>query len=242
LFDPAGKYLREWDPKSGTKAKEAHGMHIDRNGFIWTTDVQLHVVKKYRPDGTLEMVLGTEGVAGETETTFNMPTNVMVVADGSIFVTDGYGNQRMVKLNAAGKFLKAWGRKGIAPGEFRLPHSVAQDRSGRIIVADRCGLGETKCTDGRIQIFDANGSFVAQWTSPSGALAPMAVATDAADRLYVDDTQNSKIWILEAKSLKLLETVEGVSGHGMTVSSTGDDLYVTGSAAGVRRYTRAGAR
>jgi DNA-binding beta-propeller fold protein YncE len=239
MFNSTGKYLGEWEPKSGGKAKEAHGLHIDRHGFIWTTDVQLHVVKKYRADGTLLMTLGKVGVPGETPDTFNKPTNVFVASDDSIFVADGYGNQRVVKFGKDGKFVKTWGKKGTAPGEFRIPHAIVQDRSGRIIVADRCGLGETKCTDGRIQIFDTDGKYLTQWTPPGGAFAPFAVAVDVGDRLYIDDTHNSKVWILEAKSGKVLDTLDGVAGHGMAVSSSGDDIYITGSSAGVRRYSRA---
>ncbi len=238
LFDSNGRYLREWEPKSGEKAKEAHGLYIDTSGFIWTSDVQLNVVRKYSADGTLLMTLGKVGVAGETSDTFNKPTNTFVAADGSIFVADGYGNQRIVKFSKDGKFVKAWGKKGTGPGEFRIPHALTQDRSGRIIVADRCGLGETKCTDGRVQIFDTDGKFVTQWIPPGGAFTPFAVAVDTADRLYIDDTQASKIWILDAKSLKVLETVEGASGHGMGVSRSGDDIYITGTSAGVRRWSR----
>ncbi len=238
LFDRAGRYLREWEPKSGGKAKEAHGLRVDRHGSIWTTDVQMHTVKKYAPDGTLLMTLGTSGVPGDGRDTFNKPTNVLVAADDTIFVTDGYGNQRVVKFDRNGNFVKAWGRKGTGPGDFRIPHGIAQDRSGRIIVADRCGLAETRCTDGRIQVFDANGAYLADWTAPNHTLAPQAVAVDADDHLYVDDTQNAKTWILDAKRLTVLETVEGASGHGMTISSSGDDIYVTGGSTGIRRYTR----
>lgn len=238
LFDAAGKYLREWEPRSGGHAKEAHGLHVDRNGFVWTTDVQLHVVRKYRADGTSLLTLGKVGVAGDTADTFNQPTSVLVASDDSVFVTDGYGNQRVVKFAKDGTFIKAWGTKGTGPGEFRIPHGIAQDRSGRIIVADRCGLAETRCTDGRVQMFDGDGNFVAQWMPPGGVFAPQAVAVDAADRLYIDDTLNAKVWILDAKSAQVLETVDGAGGHGMAVSATGDDIYVTGSASGVRRYSR----
>ena len=237
LFDNAGTYLREWEPKSGGQAKEAHSFTVDRNGFLWTTDVQLHVVRKYRTDGTLVMTLGKVGTAGETPETFNQPTNVLVASDGSIFVTDGYGNQRVVKFGADGKFLRAWGRKGTAPGEFRIPHGITQDRSGRVIVADRCGLAETKCTDGRVQIFDTDGTYLTQWIPPGGKFVPQAVAVDAADRLYIDDTLNAKVWILDARSANVVETIDGAGGHGMAVSPTGD-VYLTGSAAGVRRYSR----
>ena len=239
LFDKAGKYQGEWEPKSGGKWKEAHGLHIDRNGFIWTTDVQLNVVRKYRADGTLLMTLGKVGVAGETNDTFNKPTNVFITADGSIFVTDGYGNQRVVKLDKDGKFIKAWGKKGTAPGEFRIPHALTQDHEGRIIIADRCGLGETKCTDGRIQVFDTDGKFLAQWTPPGGAFAPFALGVDTSDRLYIDDTQNQKTWILAAKTLTVVDTIEGVSGHGFAMSASGDDVWVTGGPTGLRRFSRA---
>jgi DNA-binding beta-propeller fold protein YncE len=238
-FDKTGKYLTEWEPKSGGKAKEAHGLYIDRSGFIWTTDVLLHVVRKYRSDGTLLMTLGKVGVPGVTNDTFNKPTNVIVAADSSIFVTDGYGNQRVVKFDKDGKFVKAWGKVGTAPGEFRIPHALAQDRSGRIIIADRCGLGETGCKDGRLQVFDQNGQFVTQWTTPSKEFAPFALSVDTSDRLYVDDTQNNRTWILEAASMKVLATADGVSGHGMWVTPSGSDIYVTGTAAGIRRFTRA---
>jgi streptogramin lyase len=238
LYDANGKYLREWEPKLGGKWKEAHGLQIDRRGFIWTTDVMLHTVKKYSADGALLMTLGKEGVAGETKDTFNKPTNVVVAADDSIYVSDGYGNQRVVKFSKDGKFIKAWGKQGTGPGEFRIPHGIAQDRSGRIIVADRCGLGASGCTDGRIQVFDPEGRYLAQWKPPSGVLVPHAVAVDEADRLYVDDAQNDKIWILDAKTLTVIETIEGLSGHGMNISPSGDDIYVTGSLAGVRRYSR----
>lgn len=238
LYGANGKYLGEWEPKSDGKWKEAHGLQIDRHGFIWTTDVMLHTVKKYSPDGTLLMTLGKEGVPGATQDKFNKPTNLAVADDDSIYVADGYGNQRVVRFSKDGKFLQAWGKQGTGPGEFRIPHGIAQDKSGRIIVADRCGLGASGCTDGRIQVFDADGRYLAEWRPPGGALVPHAVAVDASDRLYVDDARNDKIWILEAKTLTVIETIEGLSGHGMNVSPSGDDIYVTGSPAGVRRYSR----
>lgn len=237
LFDKAGKYLGEWEPKSGGKAKEAHGLSIDRNGFIWTTDVQLHVVKKYAADGTLLMTLGKVGVPGETPETFNKPTSVFVASDGSAFVTDGYGNQRVVKLDKNGKFVKAWGKKGTGPGEFRLPHAVTQDRNNRIYIADRCGLGETKCTDGRLQVFDTEGRYLTEWKPPGGAFAPFALSVDTSNRLYVDDTQNGKVWILDAQTMKVIDSVDA-AGHGMFVNASGSEIYIAGGASGLRLYRR----
>jgi DNA-binding beta-propeller fold protein YncE len=239
VFDASGKFLREWPQSPGGIAKEAHGLYVDRNGFVWTTDVQGHTVKKFRADGTLVMTLGKPGVPGETADTFNQPTNVWVAANGDIFVTDGYGNQRMVKLNKDGKFIKAWGTKGTGPGQFRLPHAVVQDSRGRVLVADRCGLGATKCTDGRIQIFDADGKFLSEWLPPGGGpFAPFALSIAKDDTLYIGDAQNAKVWIVNAQTGQVQESVEQLPGlHGMDVDANGD-IYIASVGGGVRRLAR----
>jgi hypothetical protein len=238
MFNRSGKFMGEWPQGPSGIAKEAHGLHVDRDGFVWTTDVQRHDVKKSRADGTLVMTLGTTGVSGQGRDTFNKPTHVFVGSSGDVFVTDGYGNQRVVKLNHDGQFVRAWGTKGTDSGQFRLPHSVAQDSRGHVFVADRCGLGATGCNDGRVQIFDDDGGFLDQWTPPGGGpFTPMAVDIDNDDRLYIGDSQNRKIWIVEARTGNVLGTVENAQVHGMSVSSTGDDIYVS-SGNGARRYTR----
>ena len=239
VFDSSGAFIEEWAPQGPQGlAKEAHGLHVDPDGNIWTTDVMLHDVKKFAPDGTLLMTLGKTGTPGETDDTFNKPTQTFVDGAGNIFVTDGYGNQRMVKLDRDGTFVMAWGTEGTAPGEFRLPHSVTQDSTGRIIVADRCGLGATGCTDGRIQIFDGDAMFLDEWTPPDGgSFVPMAVDVDAEGRVYIGDGANRRIWIIESLTGEVIETLDGVSVHGMSVSSSGDDIYVSGGS-GLGRYTR----
>lgn len=241
MFDHSGAFLGEWPQPDGGLAREAHGLHVDHEGFVWTTDVQGHDVKKHRADGTLVMKLGTTDMAGETDTTFNMPTHVFVSRSGEIYVTDGYGNQRMVKLDANGKFVKAWGSLGTGPGQFRIPHSVTRDVDGNVVVADRCGLGATGCTDGRLQIFDADGNFLRQWTPPDGLpFTPHVVDADNQNRIYISDSSNRKIWVLEGKTLNVIETIDGVSAHGMSVSPSGSDVYLAQSTNGVRRYTREG--
>lgn len=227
-FDKSGRFLGEWGQPS---AKEAHGLRIDREGFVWTTDVQSHQAKKFRPDGTLVMALGKYGVPGEGSDSFNQPTDVAIASTGAIFVTDGYGNHRVVKFSKDGKFIKAWGTKGNGPGQFRLPHSIAIDSRDNVIVADRCGLAATGCTDNRIQVFDSDGKFLHQWTHLGGG----SVYITRDDRLFVSGS--GRISIADPRTGNLLDAIEGAGGHGIAVDAIGD-VYTAGLGAGVRRYTR----
>lgn len=134
-----------------------HGLAVDADDNVWVTDADTHVVQKYSPDGKLLATLGIKGEAGEDEERFNKPTDVEVAPDGSIYVTDGYGNNRVVKLDSDGKFVTAWGTKGAEQGEFDTPHGIAVDGSGRVYVADR--------GNSRVQVFDADGKFLSEWKS-----------------------------------------------------------------------------
>lgn len=85
------------------------------------------------------------------------PTNVAFAPDGGFFVADGYGADRVLRYDAAGRFLAALGRSGAGEGEFRCPHGVWVDTRGggepRLVVADR--------GNSRLQLFTLDGAFLA---------------------------------------------------------------------------------
>ena len=140
-------------------------------------------VFKFSPDGKLLMTLGKAGVAGGGNDVFSGPADVAIAQNGDIFVADGHMEgpvNRIVKFSKDGKFIKAWGTRGSAPGEFNLPHSIAIDSRGRIFVADR--------TNNRIQIFDQDGRFLDQWKQFG---RPSGVFVDANDTIYVADSQSN---------------------------------------------------
>jgi DNA-binding beta-propeller fold protein YncE len=195
-----------------------HALQVDRDGNVWTIDRGGNQVKKFSPDGKLLLTLGQFGIAGDTSATFDEPTDVKVVANGDVFVTDGYNNHRVVKFNKDGKFVKAWGSLGKGPGEFRLPHAIVLDALGRLQVTDYCGLAVTGCTDHRIEVFDTDGKFLEE--RPAKALA-MAASPDG-ERLYVPD--GNRVLIVEARTGKQLDVVDGAGGHNLAVDSMGD-LY-----------------
>jgi DNA-binding beta-propeller fold protein YncE len=123
------------------------------------------------------MTLGKPGMPGDAPGYFYRPSAVAVAPDGTIFVADGHGgdsNARIVKLAPDGKIIKTWGKKGSAPGEFNEPHGIALDSAGRVFVADR--------VNSRIQIFDPDGKFLAEWKQFG---RPSAVFIDKNDMIYV---------------------------------------------------------
>ncbi len=157
---------------------EPHGLRVDAHGNVWVTDRALQQVFKFSHDGNLLLTIGTERVAGVDATHFDKPTDIAFASDGSIYVSDGYGNNRVAKFSSDGKFLFDWGHKGQGPGEFDLPHSVAVDAQGNVYVADR--------SNARIQVFDANGKFLKAWKSPELG-RPWSLTIGPDNLLYVVD-------------------------------------------------------
>ena len=152
VFDSKGKYLRSWGK---SEFGNEHGLRVDREGNVWITDNGHHQVIKYNRKGERLLTLGIKGKAGTDNQTFNRPTDITFAANGDFYVSDGYGNSRVVKFNKEGKYLMDWGKRGSAPGEFHTPHSIGLDSKGQVYVADR--------ENNRIQIFDSNGKFLRQW-------------------------------------------------------------------------------
>lgn len=157
VFDRDGKFLRSW---GDGHLKTPHGLRIDPAGNVWLTDIGNHQVMKFDPDGKLLLSLGKKGVPGDGPDQFDRPTDVAVTPGGEFYVSDGYGNARVLKFTKDGKLIRQWGKKGTSDGEFNLPHAVVLDPKGRVYVGDR--------ENNRVQVFDADGKFLAVWKE-SGA-------------------------------------------------------------------------
>src|SRR5215813_3215747 len=133
-YDESGKFLRSVGDGLFT---QPHGLRIDSDDNLWTTDVGSHIVLKLSPAGHVLLVLGQKDVAAEADWLFNKPTDVAFEKNGEVYVADGDGNSRVVKFDREGNFIKTCGKYGTGPGEFSLPHSVVADKQGNIYVADR---------------------------------------------------------------------------------------------------------
>jgi DNA-binding beta-propeller fold protein YncE len=218
VFGRDGKYLRSWGEGL---VKKAHGLRIDREQNVWTTDVGHHLVRKFNHEGTLLMTLGRPGMPGAGPDRFNQPTDVAVTPSGEFLVSDGYGNSRVVLFSKDGRYLKEWGTKGKGEGQFNLPHAIVLDQDGRIYVGDR--------ENDRVQVFDPRGKFLAQWKEGG---APYGLFFTADHRLLVADGRASRVTVLDQSGKALQHWGEPGAGpgqfalpHAVCVDSSGD-VYV----------------
>jgi hypothetical protein len=214
-FDAKGNYLREIGEGLYGFAF-AHAVRVDPQDNIWAVDEGSNMVIKFNPEGRVMMVLGRRPEPGEAPPTapepyiLNRPTDVAWDAAGNIFVSDGYGNSRVVKYDKNGRFIAAVGSKGSAQGQLNLPHTIAMDAKGNVYVGDR--------SNSRIQVFDNDLTFKAIYDQVG---APWAVCISPGPHQYLyssnsnPDSNNSLLNAVtgEIYKMELDGTILGKFGH-----------------------------
>ena len=180
-FDRNGKFVREIG-KDSYGFLFAQQVRIDPQDNIWVVDQMSNMVMKFDPEGRVALLLGRKAEAipvparplaaaaggpggaagapagaGRPTDLFDRPTDVAWDSAGNIFVADGIGNQRVAKFDKNGVFIKSWGSKGTEPGQFAAARAIAVDVQGNVYVADSGNK--------RIQVFDNDGTFKAQFTN-----------------------------------------------------------------------------
>jgi hypothetical protein len=133
--------------------------------------------------------------AGAQSDLFNRPTDVAWDAAGNIYVADGLGNARIAKFDKNGKFIKSWGSRGTANGQFSTVHGIAIDAQGNVYAADPGNK--------RIQIFDGDGVYKNQIVN-IGSPAAVCISPGAHQYLYASNSNpqddidaNGEIYRLE---------------------------------------------
>ena len=189
-FGPDGLFIREIGHNLYAWSF-AHTVKVDAEDNIWVTDKGSDMVIKFTPQGRVAMVFGRKQEASDEETAplkhpnpplpaepgrFRQVTDVAWDAAGNTYISDGYINSRVAKVDKNGNWLKSWGERGTGPGQFHTPHSIAVDHKGLVYVADR--------SNRRIQVFDSEGNFQRQFTidvpMPPGARPAIGYAPDEA--------------------------------------------------------------
>lgn len=206
-FDADGTFVREIG-QGLYGFSFAHVVRIDKDDNIWCIDEGANMAIVFNPAGQVIRLYGrkpesVEGAAPAPGTTppppppafatfahrlFNRPTDVAWDAAGNAFFADGYGNSRVVKYDKDGNWVKEWGKRGTAPGEFHTVHTIATDAKGNVYVGDR--------ENNRIQVFDNDGNFLKQWTDVG---APWAICITPGPKqvLYTSDSNAGRIYKLD---------------------------------------------
>jgi hypothetical protein len=234
-FDQSGKFVKEWAPRNYA-ASFAHAVRVDRDDNVWQVDEGSGMIVKYNPQGQQVLWLGRTPEAIDyleanlevlkyahpatavppkpvgRKGDFDRETDVAFDAQGNIFVSDGYGNSRVVKISPDGHWLKMLGTFGTGQDQFKTPHSIAVDAENNVYVADRGNF--------RIQVYDDNLNFK---RSITGIGAPWALCiTNTSPQYMFTGDGNGKLYKMDMSGKVLGMTVTG-QDHGS--EDTGDLIH-----------------
>jgi DNA-binding beta-propeller fold protein YncE len=206
VFDRQGNLVDEWPHLDELFSKNpcGRGPHqikispYDKQKHVWIIDDQLHMIYRFTYDGKLVHSKGQLGVRGRGPNTFDRPTDIAWLPDGTYFITDGYGGTRVVKYDANDNFIMDWGGppkdpKNPGPNEWNTVHSIAISADRRLFVIDR--------GHARMQVFDENGKFLDMWTLKSPhwpANQPTLMVNH-----FIDD--KGFIWVGDAPTSRILK-------------------------------------
>src|SRR5215475_11253154 len=132
-FDPSGKFVREIG-KNLYAWSFAHTVRIDKDDNIWATDKGSDMIVKFNnDDGRVMMVFGRKSESSDEDShplhhpnpplpaidgRFRQPTDVAWDPQGNAYISDGYINSRVAKVDKNGNWVKQWGGPGSEPGQF----------------------------------------------------------------------------------------------------------------------------
>lgn len=225
VINREGRVLRSWGKGMYTVP---HSIRVDPEGNIWTVDAGSSVILKFSPEGNkLEEIRVGEVATGKdcAFPTLCGTTDITFAPGGRLFISDGYGNARILEYTAKGKRVRMWGSKGSGPGEFRIPHGIANDGQ-TLYVADR--------ENARIQRFDFDGHYLGAWShlgrpfalKTSGGFLWVAFMTAEAGRRPMP-------WIakVDPATGKVLAQIESTGPHAIDVNQQ-QELFTTGCCGG----------
>jgi 6-bladed beta-propeller protein len=229
-LDREGHVLRSWGKGMFTVP---HSVRIDADGNVWTVDAGSSVVLKFSPEGKKLQEISVGEIAVGSACAFPTlcgTTDITFAPGGRLFISDGYGNARILEYTADGKRVKVWGSAGSGPGHFQIPHGIAND--GKVLyVADR--------GNARVQRFDLDGRYLGEWTHlgrpfalklAAGALWVATMTLEPGGR---GATTRPSPWLLKVNPAtgKVLGQAESPGPHAIDVSAT-EELFATGCCGG----------
>ena len=268
IFDTAGNFVRGWGGEGPGYdwVQREHGIHIDSKGFVWIGGNYCKIsplpglkpvwddqVLKFTLDGKFVMQVGKPDQHGGNADTrnFNMPADAAVnPRTNEVFVADGYGNHRVIVLDAdTGAFKRMWGAFGNKPvdhvqcppwdvsasedaPQFSIVHAIRVANDGTVYVADR----EYQ----RVHAYSADGKFLRQYVHKTGTFARNLAFSHDRDQQFLYVGGAKEIFVLNRKTLEIVGEIKPAGlrtgGHQMATDSKGN-LYVAQTGSGLQKLT-----
>ena len=218
-----GRVLRSWGKGMFTVP---HSVRVDPEGNIWTVDAGSSVLLKFTAEGKKLQEIDVGEVAKGSDCAFPTlcgTTDVTFGPNGRLFISDGYGNARILEYTADGTRVKAWGSKGTGPSQFQIPHGIAFD--GKVLyVADR--------TNARVQRFDLEGKYLGEWTHLG---RPFALKMEGGSlwvaSLTVETKASPRVFKVDPASGMILDQMEAPGPHSIDVTASGT-VFASGCCGG----------
>jgi len=260
VFDTNGTFVKAWGgaAKGYEWPEREHGIHIDSKGFVWIGGNNCPAralpgllpkgddqILKFTQDGKFVMQIGhsTQSKGNADTQNFHQPADAVVYAKtNELFVADGYGNHRVIVLDAdTGKFKRMWGAfgnkpvdndqcpppslnsvpDGPGPDQFSIVHAIRVSNDGMVYVADR--------ENRRVQMFTLDGKFVKQLVRGSAPFARDLALSRDPDQQFLYVGGGTDIVVVNRKTLEIVSTIQGSGviggGHQMETDQKGN-LYV----------------
>jgi sugar lactone lactonase YvrE len=198
VYDPFGVFQREIG--SQEELDRPVDVAVSRDGkHIYVLDAggvgsDRHRVVVYDQQGQQQFVIGQRGTG---EGSFNLPTQIAVAPDETIYVLDR-GNFRVQAFAPTGDFLRAWGRNGRNFGNLARPRGLAVDRDGYVYITDAAFRN--------VQVFKPDGQLLlaiggeGMHDQPGQFALPAGVAVDELNHVYIVDQVFSKVDVLRRLS------------------------------------------
>jgi hypothetical protein len=271
IFDPAGNFVRGWGGAgAGYEWPEReHGIHIDSKGFVWIggnncparklpglKPVGDDQILKFTPDGKFVMQIGrsTQSKGNADTKNFHQPADAVVYAKtNELFVADGYGNHRVIVMDATtGAFKRMWGAfgnkavdkddcpppslssvpDGPGPDQFSIVHAIRVANDGMVYVADR--------ENRRVQVFTLEGKFVKQLVRGSAPFARDLALSPGPEQQFLYVGGGTDIVVVDRKTMEIVANIQGPGilggGHQMHTDSKGN-LYIAATNRGLQKLT-----
>jgi DNA-binding beta-propeller fold protein YncE len=180
------------------------GLAMDDNDRLFVSDPGLRHVLVFNKEHKAEDVI-TDGMVEPSDLAIDTQNRLLYVSDVSL-------DQVLVYDADTLKLKRKMGTTGhkhelTTPGDFAKPTGVAVDKEGNLYVADTL--------NDRIEVFDADGTYLRTWgkngDGPGYFARPKGVAIDSDGHIWVADGMQDRVQVFTNEGQLLIS----MGGHGL---------------------------